>query len=280
MYGWSNRAYCLPAARYIHRLVCLVALIWGGPVYADTLTIPGSGAPEVLLKALAAVFNQSQQMHAVEVPPSIGSTGGIKAVIAGNAVLARVARPLKPDETGLMYKPFARDAVVFVTGEKTGVSELNTGQLVDIYSGHLSTWQQVGGTSTPIRLLTRESTETSLGIIKKHIAPFQTLAIVPQAKLANRDFEMLELLEKYQTSIGWLTRSTVTAANTMLNIIALDGVEPSIKTVQSGAYPLIGDYAFVYRPDQLTTAAEQFMAFISSDAGREVLEQLGAAGGD
>src|SRR3954453_428185 len=74
------------------------------------LEIVGTGDGIDVLQALAAEFREREHSVQVEIPPSIGSGGGIAAVGSGKATLGRIARKLSPAEsaTGIVYKPFAR----------------------------------------------------------------------------------------------------------------------------------------------------------------------------
>jgi phosphate transport system substrate-binding protein len=115
--------------------------------YAEQLIIPGTGACEILLKELAKEFNAEHPEHEVVIPPSVGSTGGIRQVWEGEAELGRVARDFKKHELNYSLKRlvFARDMVVFVVGSKVGVTNLSAQQLADVFSGKIENWKQVGG---------------------------------------------------------------------------------------------------------------------------------------
>jgi phosphate transport system substrate-binding protein len=262
-------------------VINLIALffLWGTSVQAEPLEVPGTGAAETVLKALASEFNRLNPEHRVIVPPSVGSSGGIKAVINNEALLARVARPLKPQEAeaGISYLEFAKDAVVFAVGSRVTVDDLTVTQLTDIFSGKVTRWNQVGGDSAPIRLLVRESTETSFQIIKQHLTPFKTLSLSPRAKLANRDYETIELLDKYSTAIGWTTQSTLASAKTTLTGLGINGVKPTLHNVQSGDYALTASYAVVYKPKRFNALGRLFIDFIFSNVGKQILAVEGVA---
>lgn len=103
-------------ARCVFSLLVLWIVSSALPVpAAQTLVIPGSGDSQKLLRALVRAFEVSHPGTAIEIPESIGSSGGIKNVVTDNAELARVARPLNESErqAGLEYRAFAFSPVVF-----------------------------------------------------------------------------------------------------------------------------------------------------------------------
>ena len=70
----------VPAALF-YLLLCI------SPLRAEILEIPGTGAVEVLLTKLAVEFNKSSEDGKVLVPPSVGSSGGIRLVGEGENIL-------------------------------------------------------------------------------------------------------------------------------------------------------------------------------------------------
>jgi phosphate transport system substrate-binding protein len=206
----------------------------------------------------------------VTVPPSIGSGRGIETVGNGEYVLGRVARLLKEKEAqyGLTYTVFAKDAVVFCAGRDVTVDGLTSQQLIDMYSGTITNWEQVGGRSAPVRVLTREEGDSSLSVIRKYIPEFKTLTVTDRAKTVYHDYEMVEVLTSFPTSIGFGTRSSMP---TEVQVLAVNQLSPTHDNVMSGVYPMVGDYAFIYKEQHLNQAARDFMDFVFSSKGREIL---------
>ena len=66
---------------------------------AETLIIPGTGACEFVLMDLAAAFNARNPGQELVIPSSIGTSGGIRALLQDQCVLARVVAPL--DKKGI-----------------------------------------------------------------------------------------------------------------------------------------------------------------------------------
>ncbi|MBN1456331.1 MAG: substrate-binding domain-containing protein [Sedimentisphaerales bacterium] len=209
------------------------------------LEVVGTGACEEILDELAKAFNTTNADYKVVVPASIGSGGGIDAVGSDEHVLGRVARPLKQKEAdmGLSYLVFAKDGIVFAVGSDVDVKSLTKQQLIDIFAGKIDNWQQVGGKNAPIRVLAREEGDSSRLIIEEHIPGFSGLKYGDQAKVLYHDYEMIELLGKYPTAIGFLTASSLSQD---ICPIAIDGVEPTPENISSGRYVMVGTYAFVF----------------------------------
>lgn len=243
---------------------------------AHQLSVVGTGACEAALGRLAAAYNAANPGQIVDVPPSIGSGGGIAEVGQGLAPLGRVARPIKASEEhwGLEYDVFSLDAVVFVVSANVAVEALSLDQLVAIYSGEITNWQTVGGPDQSIHLLRREDGDSSLSVIRKKLSGFSDLDISSDARTLYHDHEMVAYLAKYDNSIGLTTLSSV-IHETRIVPVAIDGIVPSATNISDSTYPLVSQHAFVYKRSQLSELAKSFMAYVHSPEGKKILMAAG-----
>ena len=246
-------------------------------VFAEDLNIPGSGNPELVVQALADAFGRQQTQHHVIVPPTTGTAGALRDVEAGSAVLGRVGRPLKPDELarGLRYIPLGRDPVAFVVGAGVALKGLSSAQVLDAYTGKFTNWKELGGKPGPIRAIGRESTDASRQAINRVIKPFDSLVFGSGVKLVHLDTHMIELLDRFSGSLGFLNRSALAACKTKVVYLTLDGVEPTPQNVGAGRYPLWLEFGLIYKAGRLSPAAQAFIEFTQSPAGIRILREQG-----
>jgi len=254
--------------------VWLAAVALLQPATAEELVIPGSGNPEYLLTELANAFNNLQKEHRVTVPPSTGTAGALRDVEAGTTTIGRVGRPLKAEERarGLTYLPIGRDPVAFIAGAGVTLRNLTQTQAVEIYSGKVRDWRDLGAKPGPIRAIGREATDASRQAINRIIKPFETIVFSEQVKVVHLDPQMIELLDRFPTSLGFLNRSALSAGKSKLVFLALDGVEPTAENVDNGHYPLWLEFGLIYKPGALTPAGKAFIEFIQGAGSRLVRE--------
>ena len=259
--------------------LCMLAFLLASTAAAETLTIPGSGNPEYVLGELAKAFNSQQKQHQVVIPPTTGTAGALRALQEGTASIGRVGRPLKDAERsgGLTYHALGRDPVVFVGGAGVSVRAVTRDQMVDVYTGKLTDWRELGGKPGPIRAIGRESTDASRQAIARDIKAFADMQFYENVKFVHLDTQMIELLDRFPTSIGFLNRSALSAARTKLALFKLDSVEPSAETVASGRYPLWVEVGLIYKAGELTEAGRAFLKFVESPAGVRMLRTHGLA---
>lgn len=255
----------------------LAALTLVSVAFAEELIIPGSGNPEYVLTQLAKAFNQQQSQHTVTVPPSTGTAGALRDVEAGTASLGRVGRPLKEDERnkGIAYVALGRDPVVFAAGASVTARSITPAQAVDAFSGTLTDWRELGGNPGPIRAIGRETTDASRQAINRLIKPFENIVYGENVKVVHLDPELITLLDRFPTSLGFLNKSALSACNSKIVYLALDGVEPTSENLEKGLYSVWLELGLIYKPDALTPAGKVFLEFVQSPAGARILREHG-----
>ncbi|MEI6986095.1 MAG: substrate-binding domain-containing protein [Rhodospirillaceae bacterium] len=258
-------------------LFWFVALMFANAGFAEDLVIPGAGNPEYVLARLALAFNSQQSQHKVTVPISTGTAGALRDIVSGAASLARVGRLLRDDERdrGIEFVAFGRDPVVFVAGAAVNVASITSSQVLGIYRGAVSDWRDLGGAYGPVRAIGREFTDASRVAIKRYIKDFENIVFGDDVKVVHLDPQMIELLDRFPTSFGFLNRSALFACKTKVTLLALDGVAPTPENLISGSYPLFVEFGLIHRPNILTPAARDFIAFIRSPVGARILREHG-----
>ena len=259
-------------------LVLLNGLLLSCGAAAAELVIPGSGNPEYVLGVLAKEFNARQNEHRVSVPSSTGTAGGIRDVLAGKAILGRVGRPLTDAERskGLSYIPVGRDAVVFVAGAGVSARAVTSHQMSDAFTGKITDWRELGAKPGPIRAVGRETGDASRQALASRFEAFRDISFGPGVKVVNLDPQMIDLLDRFETSLGFLNRSALYAAKTKVVALTLDGVDPTPANLSSGRYPVWLEFGLIQRTGAaLPGEARAFMNFLTSPEGARILRAHG-----
>jgi phosphate transport system substrate-binding protein len=256
------------------RILCGLALALPA-ISADAgvnkLQIVGTGDGIDLLRALGNDFMQQTETIGVEIPPSIGSGGGIAAVGAGKSVLGRVARKLKDSEiaSGIIYKPIARLPSAFYVNPGVGVTALTGKQLQDIYTGRVTDWSQVGGAHLHIRVIRREDTDSTLIVLRQLMPGWKNLEITEKSKTATTTQEAIETARDVAGAIGFGPYSAKLEPD--VTVLKIDGRHPLDPT-----YPSSVELALIYKNATVTPAARAFIHYVTSAKARAVISRLGS----
>jgi phosphate transport system substrate-binding protein len=254
-------------------IVALALALLAIPATADVvdLQIVGTGDGIDLLRALGNDFmEQSKTIH-VEVPPSIGSGGGIAAVGAGKSVLGRVARKLTNSEvaSGIVYKPIAKLPSAFYVHPGVGVKALTSDQLRDIYAGRITDWSEVGGAHVRIRVVRREDSDSTLTVLRQLMPGWKDLAITEKSKTATTTQEAIETVREVAGAIGFGPYSPNLEPD--VSVLKINGLHPLDPT-----YPSSVELALIYNNATVTPAARAFIDYANSAKARAVIARLGS----
>lgn len=258
-------------------LLGLLALPWPARAAdaADAVvTVAGTGDSQELLHVLAQRFMRDNPDVQVEVPDSVGSAGGLRALLAGKTVFARTARPLREEEiaAGLVEVVFAKSPVVFaVHPSVTGVPGLTADQALGIFSGKITNWSELGGPDLPIARVCRQIPETSRALLNAAIPDFEADDCRGQAT-AYTTPDAVAMTAGHPGAIGYFSLAAITA--TKLVPLAFNGVSPTPEHVGQGAYPLTIPFALAYKPP-LPPAAKRFLKSLASPDALSVMTRLG-----
>ena len=196
---------------------CAIILAFAGvlmstPTWSQTSTleIVGTGDGLELLRALADHYSKSNPNVRVEIPPSIGSGGGIAAVGSGRALLGRVARELTSveREAGIVYTPIALMPSSFFAHPSAKVTSITSAQLFDIYTGRVANWKEVGGADLRIRVIRREDIDSTLTILRQSMPGWSTITITDRSKMAISTQEAIQTARSVAGAIGFAPYST------------------------------------------------------------------------
>jgi phosphate transport system substrate-binding protein len=250
-------------------------------VHADTkLVIKGSdtlGAK--LVPQLAEAYKAAHPGVSFDIAAE-GSTTGIAAIIDGTADIGMASRRAFDTEissasaNGRTLKPtiVAYDGIAVIVNSANSVSALTKKQIEQIFTGEVTDWSAVGGAPGPISIYTRNTSSGTYSDFKKMAMSAQDYAGTAQKMAGNE--EIASEVGKNPNGVGYVGMAYLKAAG--VKPVAVNGVKPTIATVQSHAYPLSRS-TFYYTNGAPDGEAKAFLDFTISPAGQKIVEEVGFA---
>src|SRR3972149_3381717 len=144
--------------KIIFSLALILLIIFKVMGEENEITVSGTGSNEGIVKELAEAFMKESPGTIINVPPSIGTDGGINGCKEGKFELGRIGRPLKDTEKnlGLSELLFCKMPVVIIVNENVKIKNLSTKQICDIFAGKITNWKEVGGEDKKIYVVSRD----------------------------------------------------------------------------------------------------------------------------
>lgn len=255
-----------------------IALLLGicGAAGAEGFAIGGTGAALGTMRLLADEFSLRNPDISVTTMPSLGSRGGVNAVVAGAIGLAVTARTLNEGERklGAIEIEYARTPFVFATSAASGVTAITRRELADIYSGKMTAWADGSQVRVVLRPIADANTEMMKNMSEDLRLGLLAAYARPGVRVSVSDQDAANSLEKIAGAIGPSTLGLILSEGRALRSLKLDGVEPTPANSASGAYPY-QVRLYMVTGVKRAAAVERFIAFVQSPAGKKILVRHG-----
>ncbi|MCD8346650.1 MAG: substrate-binding domain-containing protein [Lachnospiraceae bacterium] len=115
----------------------------GGSV-SGKIVVGGSSSVTPVMEKLAEAYAEINADLEIEVMQS-DSTTGVTSTIDGNYDIGMASRELKEEEEeeGISATMIAQDGIAVIVNNESGITELTTEQVMQIYTGEITTWEEV-----------------------------------------------------------------------------------------------------------------------------------------
>ena len=255
-------------------IICVSGL--AGSARGETIRIGGTGFGLGVMKILARSFEESHPGENIEVIPSLGSSGGIKALLHEALDIAISGRPLKAEESGKGMEAdlFTRSPFIFIVNKSVSKREITLQELEKIFRGDMLTWPG-GERIRPILRPKGDTVTKTLRGISSGMDRAMTLAMDRDGMLlAVTDQDSARMVEKTPGALAASSLTQVYSEKRQVGILAFSGVRPSVKALRDGAYPL-SIPLYLVTPDKMKKTALAFSRFLHTGEGRRILAENG-----
>jgi phosphate transport system substrate-binding protein len=231
---------------------------------------------EGLVDAVASAFADTGDGH-LEVTP-FNTVDGIDQTLSGSVDLAASARPAyfkRTQEAGLTFTPVAWDALVLITNTANPVNNITLKQLHDIYYGRITDWSQLGGSDEKIDLdgIASPLDGVQFSFRRLMFGNGDNPVAVPRLFI---NIDSLQSEVSLDTKALALSTLVHARREKGIKVIPIEGVMPSLATLENATYPLPLTIYLAYKADSPKLATiQKLMAFLGGDKAGEILRSHG-----
>lgn len=255
--------------------LCMVVVVMAGCGQSNAndsmVSTDGSTSMENVIGFLSEAYMQENNGVKVSYNPT-GSSVGIQAVESGRCDIGLSSRDLKETETkNLEGTVVAIDGIAVIVNPENTVNNLSIEQIAKLYTGEITNWKELGGSDAPIVLIGREAASGTRD-------GFETITDTEDKCKYSQELtstgDVVQTIASNPNAIGYASLASV--KNTV-KAVEVDGVKPTIQTIQNGSYKIQRNFVFVTRKDtELKGAAKDFFDFATSAEADSLIEQAGA----
>jgi phosphate transport system substrate-binding protein len=234
----------------------------------------GSTTVQPLAEKLASAFMVVNPKVKVDIKGG-GTAVGIKAANDGTADIGAASRELTKDDPVLVKYLLAKDGIAIIVNPANPVTGLTKAQIIDIFSGNITNWSQVGGTSGAIHVAAREEgsgTRTAFqDLVMGKDATGNSVSIVKNAILQNSSGAIMQVVKSDAQAISFDSFGYV---NSSVKALAVDGVAATTANAKSGTYPVVRPLYFLTKT-QPTGAVNAFIDYCTGPDAQKIITSEG-----
>lgn len=243
-----------------------------GKKLSGKLTMSGSTSMEKLANIASEAF-MNEYPDVLVSAEFVGSSAGVEQVLAGAVDIGNASRNLKDSEkeAGAVENIVAIDGIAVIVDKANTVSDLTKDQLIDIYTGVVTNWSELGGANQPIVVVGRESGSGTRGAFE------EILKVEEQCKYSNEINSTGGVMAKVASTPGAIGYVSLDILDNTVSAVKLEGVEATADNIKAGNY-------FLSRPFVMATVGEiseqseivqTFFEYLSSEEGKELIAGVG-----
>jgi phosphate transport system substrate-binding protein len=201
------------------------------------LVLAGSRTLAPLMEDVGRRFEEKHTgVHVYVQPASVDRA--LADTRTGLADVGMLGRRLRPDEVGLFGYPVARDGVAFIVHRDNPVRKLTSTQLVALFTGAITNWNEVGGPDHPVSLV-RPADAMALPQVFRDYFHLQPNQIPPAPSGVGSCDQIIQAVAEHPYAIGYtsLGCAEMAAARLPIRLLPLGDGAPSLAQMQIGRYP-------------------------------------------
>ncbi|WP_339667915.1 phosphate ABC transporter substrate-binding protein [Dasania marina] len=256
----------------ISTLLLLSVMLNLGVALADNkhLTLTGSSTVAPLAMEIAKRYESQHPGVRIDVQMG-GSSRGINDTRMGLASIGMVSRALKPTEQDLTSFLIAMDGIGIILHKSNVVSALSDAQIIDIYTGKINNWQQLGAADLAITVVNKAEGRSTLELFLQHFT-LKNSQIKAQVVIGENQ-QGIKTVAGNPGAIGYVSIGTAEYEQTLgtpIKLLPMAGHAATVESVAKGDYPLSRQLNLVVNTEPVGLL-KNFITFAQSAAVKDLI---------
>jgi len=237
-----------------------------------SLSLAGSTSMEKLCEAMSESFMEANPGVTVTAEYT-GSGAGLESLAAGSVNIGNASRGLKDSEkeNGCVENIVAIDGIAVITDTSNTVTDVSAEDLAKIYIGEIKNWSELGGADQPIVVIGREAGSGTRDAFE------ELMGVKDSCNYAQELDSTGAVLAKVSSTPGAIGYVSLDVVDSSVIGLKIGGVEPTEEQILAGNYILQRPFVMATKGtiEEQNEVVKAWFAYISSDAGKEVIKKVG-----
>jgi phosphate transport system substrate-binding protein len=271
---------------------CLSVLLASAAAFSlasaeEAIVMEGSTTVGPIAKAFAQYYMSLHEDVNITVSES-GSGNGAKSLLNRKCDIANMSRFMKPGEFAACVAnkvlPIAHvvalDGLPVLVHPSNPVGNLTVEQVRKIYTGEINNWREVGGPDLKIVKISRDTNSGTYETFQKKVMAYTgadgesvNTDMAADTEYVGSNGAVRARVQSTPVAIGY---AGIGFIDKTVKPLRINGIEPSLETVKSGAYPIARPlYMFTNGMPAMGTHLYNFVNLYLSETGQDLVEEIG-----
>jgi phosphate transport system substrate-binding protein len=209
-----------------------------GPQAITKLVLTGSSTVAPLAAEIGKRFETLHPEVRIDVQTG-GSSRGVNDARNGLADIGMASRALKPEESDLQAQTIALDGIGIIVHTANPVTTLDKQQIIDIYTGKIVNWHEVGGDDAPITVVNKAEGRSTLELFLQFFG-LKNTDVKPQVVIGDNQ-QGIKTVAGNPNAIGYVSIGSAeyeAEHGVPVKLLPLAGIAASVDNVRNLSFPL------------------------------------------
>ncbi|GHO44164.1 phosphate ABC transporter substrate-binding protein [Ktedonospora formicarum] len=242
---------------------------------SGTITASGSTALQPYVDQVAKKYQAKCSGAKISVLPG-GSKKGLSDAENGTSQIGNSDVFADTTQGDLVDHQVAIVIFTMIVSPDVTAKDLTTANLIDIYTGKITNWKEVGGADEPIVVVSRPTSSGTRATFKKFVLDNKNESPAKSTNLTEDSTgTVVQTIQQTKGAIGYaaLSASQTAADAGKVKILTIDGKEANADNVKTNAYKF-WNIEHMYTKGEAKDLAKAFLDYMFSDDANQAAESL------
>jgi phosphate transport system substrate-binding protein len=264
----------------IFKTLFIIALAAGflGAADANKIVVDGSTTVGPIAKAFAEYYMKLNPGVNITVSES-GSGNGAKSLVNQSCQVATMSRLLKLNEYEAavhsevlpVVHVVALDGIAMIVHPGNPVGKLSLAQVMDIYTGKITNWKQLGGPNVPIVIISRDTNSGTYETFETRV--LKGAKIAKNCEYVGSNGAARQRVQSTAAAIGYVGIGFI---DNTVKALLIENIMPTPETVKDGSYPIARPLYMVTNDyPKMGSHLYRYVTLYLSKKGQDMIEEIG-----
>ncbi len=179
---------------------------------------------------------------------------------------------------GFTIAPIALDGLVFLLNTVNPINNLTHDQIIDIYTGSITNWNEVGGNDATLNPYIRNKNSGSQELMEKLVLQGRITSNLPDMISVASMMGLINKIEDDENGIGYTVYyyNNTMVPRSKIKTISINGIPANASTIASGTYKYTSPvYAIIRSNLDKNSNAYLFWKWLQTKAGQTAIAKSG-----